>query len=65
MYFICFGGGMVDTVDSKSALLSRVRVRVPFEIHKNWSYNSVGSECNPYKIEVVGSNPTETTNNTK
>lgn len=26
-----------------------------------WSYNSVGSECNPYKVEVVGSSPTGTT----
>ena len=23
--------------------------------------NSVGSECNPYKVEVVGSSPTGTT----
>ena len=26
------------------------------------SYSSVGSECNFYKVEVVGSNPTGTTN---
>ena len=26
-----------------------------------WFFNSVGSECNPYKVEVVGSNPTGTT----
>ena len=26
------------------------------------SYNSAGLECNPYKVEVVGSNPTGTTN---
>ena len=26
-----------------------------------WFLNSVGLECNPYKVEVVGSNPTGTT----
>ena len=26
-----------------------------------WSYNSVGSECNSYKVEVIGSSPIETT----
>ena len=26
-----------------------------------WFLNSVGSECNPYKVEVVGSSPTGTT----
>ena len=30
-------------------------------ILKFWFLNSVGSECNPYKVEVVGSNPTGTT----
>ena len=29
--------------------------------HKIWVSNSVGLECNPYKVEVVGSNPTGTT----
>ena len=26
-----------------------------------WKHNSVGSECYPYKVEVVGSNPTVST----
>lgn len=30
-------------------------------ILKLWLLNSVGSECFPYKEEVVGSNPTEAT----
>ena len=30
-------------------------------ILKLWLLNSVGSECHPYKVEVVGSNPTEAT----
>ena len=30
--------------------------------HKNlWFLNSVGLECYPYKVEVVGSSPTGTT----
>ena len=28
----------------------------------NWEINSVGSECYPYKVEVVGSNPSFPTN---
>ena len=32
-----------------------------FLILKLWFLNSVGSECYSYKVEVVGSSPTETT----
>ena len=56
---ICSCGGMVDTVRleripergvGSSPTMSTICI-----------FNSVGSECHPYKVEVVGSNPTRCT----
>ena len=41
-------------IRGESSSLSRVT---------KWVYNSAGSECLPYKQDVVGPNPTKPTNN--
>ena len=69
---------VVERVNSKSRDLSNIfgaiaqlveqrteNPRVPSSTlggTAKWSHNSAGSECYSYKVDVVGSNPTGTTN---